>query len=130
MIQEAYNQLDAGHLNPEEELKFTQRLKLHSYEYKHHIRTGILAKLLGRDKGDLVHWYETYEDEYVKSKQSWKRKRSYSVKPENLNLDEYKKLLLDKLKDTLEITGFKIDDLVQYPLHATAVSIDKFGQMH
>jgi hypothetical protein len=53
-------------------------------------------------KGDLVYWYETYEYGYVGSKQYWKRKKGYSIK---LNLDEYKNLLLNKLKDSLEITG-------------------------
>jgi hypothetical protein len=38
-------------------------------------------------------------------------KKSYSVKPENLNLDEYKNLLLNKLRDSLEITGFNIASL-------------------
>jgi DNA polymerase, archaea type len=94
MIKEAYDELDGGRINHAEELKFTQRLKLHPYEYKDHVRTGILAKLLDKDKGDLVYWYETYEDIYVESKQCWKRKRGYSIKPENLNLDEYKSLLL------------------------------------
>lgn len=40
-----------------------------------------------------------------------KRKKSYSVKPENLNLEKYKNLLLNKLKDTLEIAGFYMGDL-------------------
>jgi DNA polymerase, archaea type len=106
MIQEAYDELDRGSINLAEELKFTQRLKLYPYEYEDHVRTGILAKLLDKDKGDLVYWYETYMQEYVQSKQCWKRKKSYSVKPENLNLDEYKNLLLNKLKDSLEIAGF------------------------
>jgi ATP-dependent DNA helicase DinG len=39
------------------------------------------------------------------------KEKSYSVKPENLNLDEYKNLLLNKLTDSLEIAGFKMDDL-------------------
>src|SRR5262249_52868775 len=93
-------------INAEEEMKFTQRLYLYPYEYKDHIRTGILAKLLDKDKGDLVYWYETYTQEYVKSKQCWKKKKGYSVKPENLNLDKYKNLLLNKLKDSLDIAGF------------------------
>ena len=106
MIQEAYDELDCDRINVVEELKFTQRLTKYPDEYKGHVRTGILAKLLGKDKGDLVYWYETFTEVYVKSKQCWKRKKGYSVKPENLNLDEYKKLLLRKLKDSLEITGF------------------------
>jgi Rad3-related DNA helicase len=78
------------------------------------VRTGRLAKLLVKDKGDLVYWYETYTEEYDKRKQCWKRKKSYSVKPENLNLDTYKNLLLNKLTDTLEIAGFKMNDLMSH----------------
>ena len=76
MIQEAYDELDNGRINVAEELKFTRRLKLHHYEYKNHVRTGILAKLLDKDKGDLVYWYETCEDIYVESKQCWKKKKA------------------------------------------------------
>ncbi|MFY9870527.1 MAG: DNA polymerase domain-containing protein, partial [Candidatus Nitrosopolaris sp.] len=104
MIEEAHDELDSARINPAEELKYTQHLNLHPYEYKDHVRTGILAKSLDKDKGDLVHWYETYTEEYVKSKQCWKKKKRYSIKPENLNLDEYKNLLLNKLTDSLEIT--------------------------
>ena len=76
MIEEAYDELDSDRINAVQELKFTQRLKAHSYEYKDHVRTGILAKSLDKDKGDLVHWYETFTEVYVKSKQCWKRKKS------------------------------------------------------
>jgi DNA polymerase, archaea type len=103
--------LDSSRFNAEEDLKYTQRLNLHSYEYKPGVRAGVLAKLLGKDKGDLVYWYETYTEGYVENKKCWKRKRSYSVKPESLNLDEYKDRLVKKLKDTLEITGFNMNDL-------------------
>ncbi|MGC2573638.1 MAG: hypothetical protein WA364_19150, partial [Candidatus Nitrosopolaris sp.] len=126
MIQEAYDELDGGSINPEE-LKFTQRLKLHPYEYEEHVRTGILAKLLDKDKGDVVYWYETFTKVYVKSKQCWKKKKGYSVKSENLNLDGYKELLLNKLTDSLEIAGFKMDDLRQSLTNATTISINKFG---
>jgi DNA polymerase, archaea type len=126
MIQEAYDELDGGSINPEE-LKFTQRLKLHPYEYEEHVRTGILAKLLDKDKGDLVYWYETYEDIYVESKQCCKKKKSYSVKPDNLNLDQYKNLLLKKLTDSLEIAGFEMDDLRLQLSHTTTISVNKFG---
>ena len=43
-------------------------------------------------------------------------KKSYSVKPEKINLEEYKNLLLKKLKDTLEIAGFNMNDLRQEKL--------------
>jgi hypothetical protein len=75
-------------------LKYTQRLNLHSYEYESGVRAGVLAKLLGKDKGDLVYWYETYTKGYVESKKCWKSKRSYSVKPAKINLEGYKNLLL------------------------------------
>jgi hypothetical protein len=90
-------------------LKFTQRLKLHPYEYEDHVRTGILAKLLDKDKGDLVYWYDTSTEVYVENKQCWKMKTGYSIEPQNLNRDEYKNLLLKKLKDSLEITEHTAD---------------------
>jgi hypothetical protein len=68
-------ELDGDRINLAEELKFTQRLKKYPDEYKCHVRTGILTKLLDKDKGNLVYWYETYEDIYVESKSCWKRKK-------------------------------------------------------
>jgi DNA polymerase, archaea type len=111
MIEEAVSDLDNGHFNTEEELRFTQRLAKSAYEYDQHVRASKLAKILGKDKGELVWWYETYTEEYVKSKKCYKRKKSYSIKPENLNLYEYKNFLLKKLKDTLEIAGFNFLEL-------------------
>ena len=105
LIQEAFDELDSGRINLAEELKFTQRLNLHPSEYENHIRTGILAKLLDKDKGDLVYWYEAHTLVYVRDT-CWERKKRLFCKPENLNLDEYKNLLFNKLKDRLEIAGF------------------------
>ena len=66
-----------------EELKFTQRLKKYPYEYKVNPRIRDLAELLDKDKSDLVYWYETSTEVYVKSKRYSKKKKSYSVKPES-----------------------------------------------
>ena len=74
-----------------------------------------------------MHWYETFTEVYVKSKQCWKKKRGYSVKPEKLNLDKYKDLLFNKLTDSLEITGFNMDDLRLQLSHTTTISVNKFG---
>jgi DNA polymerase, archaea type len=126
MILEAYDELDSDRVNVAEELKFTQCLMKYPDEYKDHVRTGKLAKLLGKDKGDLVYWYETFTETYVKSKRCWKKKKDYSIKPENLNLDEYKELLLNKLKDSLEITGFNIDDLRSQLSQAATIAVNKF----
>ncbi|HET7391029.1 MAG TPA: hypothetical protein VFJ51_09420 [Nitrososphaeraceae archaeon] len=50
-------------------------------------------------KGDTVCWYETL------SGTDDTRKSTFSIKPENLNLEKYKRILLNKLSDILEITG-------------------------
>jgi hypothetical protein len=64
----------------------------------------------------------TDEKVYVKSTRCWKRGKGYSVKPENPNLDEYKILLLNKLKDSLEITGFNTAALQQELLDRNMIS--------
>jgi len=69
-----------------------------------------------------VYWYEIYIEVYVKSKQCWKKKKSYSIKPENLNLNEYKNLLLNKLKDTLAITCFNIAALERELIESNAIN--------
>jgi hypothetical protein len=48
-----------------------------------------------------VYWYETFTETYVKSKKSWKKKKDYSVIPENLNLDGYK----ENSRSELDIQG-------------------------
>jgi DNA polymerase elongation subunit (family B) len=111
MLMKAFSDLDNGNFNPELDMKYTQRLKKYQHEYEEHVRTGVLARILDKDKGDMVYWYETVMiDERVSSKKL-KIKNSYSTKPENLNIEKYKGLLLSKLNNTLEIAGFNIDDL-------------------
>jgi hypothetical protein len=39
----------------EQELKFSQRLKKYAYEYKENVRTGVLAGLLNKDRGEDKH---------------------------------------------------------------------------
>jgi len=125
MLKEAFNELDNGNFNAEIDLRYTHRLRKHTHEYTGHARAAALAKLLYKDKGDLVYCYETFTEEYIASKKCWKRKKSYSVKPENLNLEEYKNHLLKKLKDTLEIAGFNMDDLKQQELSKHTATILK-----
>ena len=130
MIKEAFDELvlvgnDSHHhhqINYEEELKFTHKLSKDPHEYKGNSRTARLAETLNKGAGELVHYYETYTQEYVKSKQCWKKKKSYSVKPENFNLDEYKNLLLNKLKDSLEITGFDTAALERELIESNMIS--------
>ncbi|MGA8085141.1 MAG: DNA polymerase domain-containing protein, partial [Candidatus Nitrosopolaris sp.] len=97
LIDQAFYELKSGKVR-HEDLAFITKLSKEPEEYKNeNNRMRVLAKMLGAQKGDTVFWYETYREEHVKSKQCWKKKKSYSVKPENLNLDEYKDLLFNKL---------------------------------
>jgi hypothetical protein len=88
------------------------------HEYKGEgCRVKKIAELLDKGKGDLVYYYDTYKEVYVgKGKnRRCKKIKSFSVElePENLYLDSYKELLLKKLKDSLEITGFNMTALKQ-----------------
>ncbi len=85
----------------ENELRFTQRLKKYPREYSKGVRTGVLGMILGKDKGEEVYWYETIcKDENTNGTFS-----TSIPSKENLNIDHYKRMLHDKLKDTLKIVG-------------------------
>ena len=107
MLKEAFNELkeicnDKSRI--EKELKFTHRLKKSAAEYAEYVRTGMIARLLGKDKGDIIHWYETVK---VKINKNGKQNivKGYSITADNLNIEYYKKILTTKLRDTLDITG-------------------------
>jgi integrase len=69
-------------------------------EYKNeNDRMRVLATMSGLQKGDTLCWYETL------SEPSNTMKSTFSIKPENLNLEKYKRILLSKLNEILEITG-------------------------
>jgi DNA polymerase elongation subunit (family B) len=73
MLKEASDELEEicnDKVRIDNELKFTHRLKKHGHEYSEHVRTGVIAKLLERDKGDTIHWYETVK-ERDKNQQEW-----------------------------------------------------------
>ena len=103
----------------EEQLKYTQKLKKHPYEYCKTVRSGILGTLLGKDKGQEVWSFEIKH----KDKNTDGNFLTNTPTYKDLNLEYYKKLLFDKLKDTLEIAGFdnKIYaskySIKLYPLH-------------
>ena len=87
-------------------------------EYKGNARAGVLAKLLDKDQDEVVYWYET----------NCKDTNGYSImsKPENINIQKYKSIRLDKLADTLEIAGFNISDLRLELLQKTLSIIRKY----
>jgi hypothetical protein len=114
MLKEAFSDLDKGNINSDVEMKYTQRLKHYAYEYNEHVRTGVLAKLLDKDKGDLVYWYVTLPT-------TGNNRKSFDIIPKNLNLEKYKLLLLKKLSDTLEIAGFNVLDLKSQLLQKVSV---------
>jgi DNA polymerase elongation subunit (family B) len=91
----------------ERELKYTQKLRKHPKDYNKSNRTGKLGKLLGKEKGEIVHWYEI-----IGIDSETDEKYSISVpKSENVNLNRYKDRLLDKIEKTLEIGGFDISKI-------------------
>ncbi len=105
----------------EKELKFTQRLKKYPDNYKQSVRTGILGRLLEKDKGEEVYWYETISKDVETN-----GKFSITLPDtRNLNLQQYKNLLLDKLKDTLDIAGFNVAEIRSKILKKT-LSIDSY----
>jgi hypothetical protein len=67
-----------------------------------------LGRLLEKDKGEEVYWFETNcKDKYTCGN------FSISVSTlENLNLQQYKQLLFNKLEDTLEITNFDVAGII------------------
>jgi DNA polymerase, archaea type len=91
----------------EQELKFSQRLKKFAYEYKENVRTGVLAKLLDKDKGEEVFWYEIIDED--KSTNG-----TFTIETptsEMININKYKSYLINKLSDTLEVAGFNVPGL-------------------
>jgi DNA polymerase, archaea type len=97
LLEEAFHELKSRKVN-HEDLAFVAKLSKEPEEYKNeNDRMRVLAKMLGARKGDTVCWYETL---------SGQNNRTYSAKPDNLNLEKYKRILLSKLNDIFEIIGF------------------------
>jgi DNA polymerase, archaea type len=95
LIDQTFHELESGKVS-HEDLAFIAKLAKESEEYKG--ENNSLAKMLGAHKGDTVCWYETL------SGTGNTRKSTFSIKPENLNLEKYKNILLSKLNDILKIT--------------------------
>ncbi len=106
----------------ENELKFSQKLKKYPQEYKKGVRAGVLGKILGKDKGEEIYWYEiTSIDKKTNGNFS-----TIISNPEDLNIQYYKKMLSDKVKDTLEITGLDNVSLSYFTLNKT-ITLDSFS---
>jgi DNA polymerase elongation subunit (family B) len=108
MLKEAFIELEEicnDKLRIEKELKFTHRLKKSAAEYADHVRTGMIARLHAKDKGDIIHWYEIVKEVKTNKKGRQRIVKGYSTTSENVNITLYKKFLISKLKDTLEIAG-------------------------
>jgi len=114
LIEQAFNELKSGKVN-HQDLAFVTKLSKEPEEYKNeNDRMRVLAKMLGAQKGDTVCWYETLPKLHHE-----KSNRTYSIKPDNLNLEKYRRLLLNKLSDMLEITGFNMEGLRSQLLNHT-----------
>jgi DNA polymerase, archaea type len=113
LIDQIFHELKSGKVS-HEDLAFVAKLSKKADEYKNeNDRMRVLAKALGAQKGDTVYWYETL------SGTGNTRKSTFSIKPENLNLEKYKNILLSKLNDILEITGLLS--------HTKTITITRFG---
>jgi DNA polymerase elongation subunit (family B) len=114
MLNEGFLELQEIHMDKQKmqtELKFTQHLKKSVNDYADHIRAGAIARLLGKDKGDIIHWYETIKEIKINKKSGKQRILSgYSIIPDNLNVERYKMILMSKLKDTFEIVGIELSN--------------------
>ena len=114
VLKEAFDELEEisnDKSRIEKELKFTHRLKKYIYEYTEHVRTGIIARLLGKDKGDIIHWYETVREVKIDKKNKQRIVKGFSVESNNLNVEQYKKILISKLRDTLDLIGIDMANL-------------------
>jgi ATP-dependent DNA helicase DinG len=97
LIDQAFHELESGKVSYED-LAFVAKLSKEPEEYRsENNRMKVLAMMLGAQKGDIVRWYETLPHT--------SNTRTFSIKPENLNLEKYKTILFSKLNDILEITG-------------------------
>ncbi len=106
----------------ENELKFSQKLKKYPQEYKKSVRAGTLGKILGKDKGEEIYWYEIRSiDKNTNGNFS-----TIIANPKDLNIQYYKKMLSDKLKDTLEITDIDNVSLSHFKLNKT-ITLDTFS---
>lgn len=83
----------------------SNRLKKYVHEYSEHVRVGVIARLLEKDRGETIHWYETVKEIKTDKKGRQKNVKGYSTIPKNVNMAFYKQFLTSKLKDTLEIAG-------------------------
>ena len=81
-------------------------------EYAEHIRAGAIARSQFRNKGDIIYWYETIKETRSAKKNGKQRiLNGYSIVPDNLNVERYKRILMSKLKDTFEIVGIVLSNL-------------------
>ncbi len=62
---------------------------------------------LQRDKGDIIHWYETVKEVKINKNGKQRIVKGYSITPDDVNIEFYKNLLISKLKDTLNLAGIQ-----------------------
>jgi hypothetical protein len=67
------------------------------------VRAGVIARILDKDKGDLIYYYEVIKDPIYAQK-------GYLINLENMNL-KIQVIIATKSTDTLEITGFDMTDI-------------------
>jgi DNA polymerase elongation subunit (family B) len=104
---ELKNEISKSKERIDQELKFSQKLQFVPEHYKQSVRGGRLGRLLDKDQGEEVYWFETNS---IDASTGGK----YSTKIpdiDNINFQKYETVLLGKLKDTLEIAGIRIKEI-------------------
>jgi DNA polymerase elongation subunit (family B) len=102
LIDQAFHELESGKVSPDD-LAFIAKLSKEPEEYKNEndrMRILAMTKRIRATQYPGMRHYLNLGD-----------KSTYYIKPENLNLEKYKRILLSKLNEILEIIAFDTDCL-------------------
>jgi hypothetical protein len=107
-LRQAFQQLDCRQVPPES-LAISLVLRKNPEDYRQVCKQSRLGAKLGLRKGDTLVYYkcDTQQPVYdVKSKQHKLRTVHESENQDDISYAEYKKMLMNSVKDVLEILGY------------------------
>jgi hypothetical protein len=100
---------------PAQELAISISLRKNPEEYNHVSKQAILGGKQGLRKGMPLEYYKSYHEESVYEPSTGKynkRIRLESDDPYDISYAKYKEMLLNSVKDVIEILGYDIEDLL------------------
>ena len=98
-LKEALYQLENGQVPPEL-LSISLIMRKNPGEYEHNCKQSRLGSKLGLRKGDTLFYYKCSIGETTYD----------SENPQDISYTEYKKMLINSIKDVLQILGYDIDN--------------------